>query len=105
MHIQVVNFQLRNINHEEYTRMCEEAAATFAAVPGLLSKVWLADPATNTYGGVYTWRDREAMEDYLKSELFQAVVDDPHLANVTSKVFAVLEGPTRVTRGVKAAIV
>ena len=33
-------------------------APHFAALPGLRSKVWLADAASGTYGGVYTWADR-----------------------------------------------
>jgi len=105
MHIQVVNFQLNGVNQEEYIKLCEEEAPTFAAIPGLLSKVWLADPATNTYGGVYTWRDRQAMEDYIQSELFHAVLTAPEIAGVTSRGFAILEGPTRVTRGLAEAIV
>lgn len=105
MHIQVVSFQLKGVNHEEYTKQCDELAPTFAAVPGLLSKVWLADPATNTYGGVYTWRDRQAMEEYIKSDLFHAVATNTRFDGVTSKGFAVLEDPTRVTRGMLEAIV
>ena len=105
MYIQVVNFQLKGVNQEEYAKECDAEASTFAAIPGLLSKVWLADPATNTYGGVYTWHDRQAMEDYVQGELFRAVVADPHLEGVTSKGFAVLEGPTRVTRGMLEATV
>ena len=42
-------------------------------MPGLISKVWLANPATNTYGGVYTWRDRASMEAFARSELFQGI--------------------------------
>ena len=37
-------------------------------MPGLLSKHWPADEETNTYGGVYVWRDREAMEAYGETE-------------------------------------
>jgi len=46
--------------------VCDGLASTFATMPGLISKVWLADPATNTYGGVYTWRDRRSYEDFTK---------------------------------------
>jgi Putative mono-oxygenase ydhR len=66
-------------------------------VPGLISKVWLANPATNTYGGVYTWRDRASMEAFARSELFQGIGRHPGLAAVSSKDFRVLEAPTRVT--------
>ena len=61
MHVQIVQFHLRDLTDEAFRALCDELAPTLAAVPGLLSKVWLASPATNTYGGVYTWRDRAAI--------------------------------------------
>jgi heme-degrading monooxygenase HmoA len=105
MHIQVVNFNLKNMGEGEFRKMCDELAPNFASIPGLISKVWLADPATNTYGGVYTWQDRSSYEAFTKSELFQAVGKHPNLTNITSRAFGVLEGPTRVTHGLVAVAV
>ena len=102
MVIQVVNFNLKNMTDGEYRKWCDELAPTFGSMPGLISKVWLADPATNTYGGVYTWRDRSAYEAWVKSELFQAVGKHPNLTNITSRDFGVLEGPTRISHGLAA---
>lgn len=99
MHIQIVNFQLKDITEDDYAALCEQIAPSFAAIPGLISKVFLANPATGTYGGVYTWRDRQAMEAFTHSDLFTSVAQDPHLAGMTSRDFGVLEGPTAVTRG------
>jgi quinol monooxygenase YgiN len=99
MHIQIINFHLANLSEDDYRALCDEVAPTFAQVPGLLSKVWLANRDTNTYGGVYTWASREAMEAYLGSELFSAVASNPSFAQVTSLDFDVLEDPTTVTRG------
>jgi heme-degrading monooxygenase HmoA len=99
MHIQIINFHLKGVSERDYAKLCEELAPAFAGVPGLLGKVWLANPETNTYGGVYTWRDRQAMEDFTKTELFRGVATHPALADITSTDFAVMEGPTRVTRG------
>jgi quinol monooxygenase YgiN len=102
MHIQVVNFHLNDLSDADFRALCDEVAPAFAEVPGLISKVWLANPSTNTYGGVYTWEDREAMEEYSKSELFGRVAANPNFAGVTSSDFGVLEGPTSVTRGLAA---
>lgn len=104
MHIQIVNFNLKGLSDQEFRKVCEDGAATFAALPGLISKVYLADPATNTYGGVYTWRSRADMENYLKTDLYKGVVNHPNLANVTSKDFAVIEAPTQIARGLVAAV-
>jgi heme-degrading monooxygenase HmoA len=102
MYIQVVNFQLEDLSETEYRVHCSQVAPAFAELPGLVSKVWLANREANTYGGVYTWADRRAMEEYRKSELFGAVAANAHLANVTSAGFGVLDEPTRVTNGLAA---
>jgi hypothetical protein len=63
------------------------------------AKVWLADSATNTYGGVYIWEDRPAMENYARSDLFKTVLSHPNFTAISSRDFDVLEQPTAVTRG------
>ena len=99
MHIQIINFQLRGVSEAYWRAHADEAAPVFAEVPGLVSKVWLANPTTKTYGAVYIWASREAMDEYAKSDLFKAVATNPNLAGITSTDFEVLEDPTRVTRG------
>lgn len=99
MHIQIVNFNLRNTAPSEFEKLCVETADQFAAVPGLLFKIYLADPQTNTYGGVYTWQDKAACDAYKSSDLFKSIASHPGLTNITSREFGVLEAPTRVTRG------
>ena len=103
MHIQIVNFHLNGMDEAQYRRACDQEAPTFAAVPGLVSKVWLIDQSTNTYGGVYTWRDRQAMEDFLDSDLFREITVDPHVKDLTSRDFGVLDAPSQVTRGLALA--
>ena len=103
MHVQIVNFQLNGIDEAQYCQLCDEEAPAFAAIPGLVSKVWLADKSTNTYGGVYLWRDQQAMQDYLDGDLFHSIGADPHLKALTSRDFGVLEAPTEVTRGLALA--
>jgi len=98
MHIQVVTFNLQGMNGAEYRNLCDELAPVFAEMPGLISKVWLADEAANAYGGVYTWVDRAAMEAYLRGDVFSAVAANPGFASITSRDFGVLEGPSRITQ-------
>lgn len=102
MHIQIVTFQLKDQSDEEFLSGCDQVAPSFAAIPGLISKVWLTDRKSGTYGGVYTWRDRAAMEAFQTTDLYAAVVNNPNLSGITSRNFAVLEGPTAVTRGLAA---
>ncbi|MBE0609592.1 MAG: YdhR family protein [Dehalococcoidia bacterium] len=105
MHIAVVNFHLKDMTHDQFLAACDELAPAFAAVPGLIQKVWLSDPASNTYGGVYTWTDRDAFAAFAAGDLAGAVVTHPNFSDVTIRDFAVLEAPTRVTRGLAVATV
>lgn len=99
MHIMIVNFGLRGISEGEYRNQCEAIAPAFAGLPGLVSKTWLADARTNTYGGVYVWRDRRAMEAYKETDIYKGMVANPYFGGLTVRDFAVLEEPTRITRG------
>lgn len=99
MNVLIVRFRLQGMPAAQYSQACEELAPRFAAVPGLIWKVWLADPATNTYGGVYAFGDRQALDAYLASDLFHSLAKMPGLSEVTAQPFGVLEGPTSITRG------
>ena len=100
MHIQIINFNLEGISRDEYEKVCESLAGDFAALPGLVSKHWLANEENNTYGGVYIWETEEAMQNYLESELFHGVGANPALANAESKEFEVIEALSEITRGI-----
>ena len=102
MIIQVVTFNLKDLSVAEYRSVCDGLAPELARVPGLISKVWLADEASNTYGGVYTWGDREAMDDFARSDFFRAFATNPSFSDITSMAYGILEGPSQVTRGLVA---
>ena len=99
MQILIVNFNLDGLSEEDFESSCDELAPAFAAVPGLASKVWLADRAEGVFGGVYTFESERALDAYVQSDLFAAVGSTPGLVNISVRRFGVLEGPTRVTRG------
>jgi hypothetical protein len=96
-HIQIVTFQLAGLEPDAYRAHCESAAPAFTEIPGLRAKAWLANPSTNTYGGVYAWERPEAMAAYLSGPIFGALLANPGIANVTSRDFALLERPTEIT--------
>ncbi len=98
MIIQVVNFNLKDLSDADYRSLCDGLAPELARVPGLISKVWLADEPSNTYGGVYTWVDGEALDAFARSDFFKAFATNPNFSNITSTVFGILEGPSHVTR-------
>jgi heme-degrading monooxygenase HmoA len=103
MHVQIVNFNLKDMTDAELRSTADEVAPAFASVPGLIGKIWLADDEKNTYGGVYIWQDAAAMQAYLASDLGQGVLGNPNFANLTSRDFEVLNGPTTISGGPVAA--
>lgn len=102
MHIQVVTFHLKGLTREDYLGACNQLAPAIAQVPGLISKTFIANPETNTYGGVHVWRDRESMDAYRGSELWRTIEGQPAFVGLVSEDFEVLEEPSRVTRGLQA---
>ena len=99
MHVQIITFGLKGISEEDYSKIAEAVAPAIAAMPDLVSKAWLANPETNTYGGAYIWQDRGAMEAYAETEVFKGMTTNPHFEGVTVKDFGVLENPTHITLG------
>jgi Putative mono-oxygenase ydhR len=99
MHVQVITFKLDGIDDAAYQAHAEQNAPVFAALPGLRAKIWLGNPQTNTYGGIYTWDDVAAMRAYQGGNIFQGLQANPHMIDVAVMDFPVLAGPTKVTRG------
>ena len=100
VHIQIFNFHLAGIGDEEFRAMSDQLATAFAKFPGLISKTWLADAPSNTYGGVYLWDTETSCSNYKASKLFNAVKTHPNFAEVSSREFGVLDGSSRITRAV-----
>lgn len=99
MHIQVINYNLKDITVEEYERTCNQLAWGFTNVEGLNKKYWLKNSSENIYGGIYVWADKSYMEAFAQTELFNTIGTHPNLDNIKYTDFGVIEHPTRVTRG------
>jgi heme-degrading monooxygenase HmoA len=104
MQVLIVNFNLKGVDEAQYAKLCDDAAPAFAAVPGLISKFWLKNSDTATYGGVYIFEDRSALNRFQESDLFRALAVNKNLTNITADDFAVFEAPTRVTNGMLTVV-
>ena len=69
-------------------------------MPGLISKRWLANEDTNTYGGVYFWETKADMQAWMDSEIFAGIGANPAFANAIVNDFEVIESMSFITRGV-----
>lgn len=100
MHAQITTYKLKDVPEADYiARMVEPDSPVLADVPGLHSKVWLANADTNTYGGFYLWRTRADMESFMASDLVAAVIARPFLTDITVRDYEVPDAPSRITRG------
>lgn len=98
MHIQVINYNLKDITIEEYERTCDQLALSISNTEGLIKKYWIKNSSENIYGGIYIWADKSYMDAFAQSELFKTVVTHPNLDNFKNTDFGVIENPTGVTR-------
>ena len=57
----------------ELVRRYRERMPAFAALPGLLQKYYIHDPSTDEWGGFYHWDSREALQEYLVSDLRKSI--------------------------------
>lgn len=98
MYVQLVTFTLNGPTEEQYHETCRQETGAFADLPGLLAKIWLRDPDSGTFGGLYLWRDRESYRDYIEGDIFRAIQDDPSFDGVTSRGFDHFEDLTKATQ-------
>jgi hypothetical protein len=99
MQVLIVEFGIIGMTGEELEAGAVDLAPAFAGIPGCFEKTWLTDPSSNTYGGVYKFRDRAALDAYLASDLFAGVKSNPSFTNVRARAFGVMERPTEITNG------
>lgn len=96
MYVQVVTYGLGQMSEGEYLDVANEVAPRFSGIPGLQAKIWLEDLDLGRYGAVYFWEDRESMERFLRSDLFEAT--NPDFIEVDSEGFGILENLTAQTQ-------
>jgi hypothetical protein len=99
MHVLIVNFSLVDVSEAGYRQQADGLAPRFTQIPGLISKIWLANAETNTYGGVYLFEDRAALDAFRESETVRAMAANPHFGNLSIRAFGTIEEATAITAG------
>ena len=100
MNILIVRFNLEGLTHDEFVSSTDEAAPHWAAIEGLISKHWIANEETNTYGGVYLFENEKSMLDYKSSPLCDQLLATPAFVNFEITDYHLLESPSKVTRAI-----
>jgi inactivated superfamily I helicase len=95
--VRVVTFSLHGITVEQYEEHCERIAGAFMEWPGLLTKIWLSDPASNRYGGIYVFESKAAADASRATEIFAGMTNNPAFTDLSITEYSTLGAPTRIT--------
>jgi len=93
-----VNFNVPGKSLDDVVELLGPLVPAFAELPGMLAKIWLASSGENRYGALYLWRDQEALDNFLASDLWSSVKAHPSLANFDIRPFDVVEDFTKETQ-------
>jgi uncharacterized lipoprotein YehR (DUF1307 family) len=74
----------------EQKKILDQLAKVYQKVPGLKQKYFLADPKTGEAGGIYCFENQEALDTYLKSDVYRNVVLENSKAKPKLETFVVL---------------
>lgn len=88
-----------SVTPTEYEQAVSPLADEFARVEGLRWKIWIMNTEAREAGGIYLFDDQESVDAFLNGPLAAQVAGHPALANLTVKVFDVMDELTAVTRG------
>ena len=72
-------------------------APKFSEIPGCCWKIWLINEDHNEAGGVYLFESSAELEQYLNSNLFASVANNPAFSNLQTNTFSVSEAATVIT--------
>lgn len=93
-----VNFKF-NVPKSDYEQAAQSLASEFAAVPGLVWKVWLMNEADSEAGGIYLFDSEKSLNTYLSGPLAAQIKSHPALSEMSVKQFDNMADVTAVTRG------
>ena len=68
MIVQVVKYK-SGLADDEVRRVIAERAPRYEALPRLRQKLYIREPETGEYGGIYVWDDEESMREFRQSDL------------------------------------
>ena len=93
-----LNFNF-SVTGPEYEAAVGPLAEDFAALHGLIWKIWMINEEEGEAGGIYLFEDEASVKAYLEGPLAAGVISHPALSEVSVKPFDVLDGPTAAARG------
>jgi heme-degrading monooxygenase HmoA len=68
MIVQVVKYKT-GLSDADAAKTIAQRAPQYEALPGLRQKLYIREPGTGEYGGIYVWEDEDSMREFRESDL------------------------------------
>ena len=88
------------VSTDEWLRDCQPVVATMLSVPGLEWKLWVANPAESSAGGIYLFRDEASASAYVNGPVIAALRRKPSVRDVRIRVYDVDDALSRRTHAI-----
>ena len=82
---------------EELNKIMPAVAPKFLEIPGCSWKIWLIDEDHKEAGGVYLFESDTELEQFLNSNLFASVANNPAFSNLQTNTFGISEAASVIT--------
>jgi len=82
---------------EKLKQIMPAVAPDFSAIPGCCWKIWILNEDRKEAGGLYLFESAGELEQFLKSELFASVTNNPGFSNLQTNTFGVVEAASLLT--------
>ena len=82
---------------EEFEKIMPAVAPKFSEIPGCCWKIWLINEDHKEAGGVYLFESDMELKQFLNSNLFASVVNNPAFSNLQTNTFGVAEAASVIT--------
>ena len=82
---------------EELKKIMPSVAPKFSEIPGCSWKIWLINEDRKEAGGVYLFESATELEQFLNSNLFASVANNPAFSNLQTNTFGVAEAASVIT--------
>lgn len=82
---------------EELKKIMPAVAPRFSEIPGCNWKIWLMNEDRREAGGVYLFESATKLSQFLNSNQFASVVNNPAFSNLQTNTFDVEEAASVIT--------
>ena len=82
---------------QELIKIMPAVAPKFSEIPGSLWKIWVHNEDHKEAGGIYLFESATTLEQFLNSNLFASVANNPAFRNFQINIFDIVEEASVLT--------